>query len=162
MLWKWEGHQDPGLRCWSIHPGPLNGEREATFSIGGVPLCHIPNERLMNWTELLGGKKRGSGDVFGAPESSKRRGDRKRNGEGKAWGHGEKHRGERDIKIHFKKERPVIRKTDGDDDSCQTQLTSLPLRQRCRTHPSSASYPVTSPSVMMWKNVVNSPCAERL
>lgn len=67
-LSKREGHQGPSL-SWSVHLGPLNWEkeaqREATFSIGGVPLCHIPNERLMNWTELLGERKGALGTFSG-------------------------------------------------------------------------------------------------
>lgn len=49
------------------------------------------------------GKKRGSGDVFRAPENRKQCGDRKRNEKRKVQGHREKQPERYDIKIHFKK-----------------------------------------------------------
>ncbi len=90
-LWEWEGHQGPGLRGWSVHPGPLNRHREwGHFQHWGRSALPYSQWKINELNRAARGKKRGSGDVFGAPESRKQCGDRKRNGKRKARGRGEK------------------------------------------------------------------------
>ncbi len=57
------GPRPERLKCPSR--ASKQAQREATSSIGGVPLCHIPNERLMNCTEQLEERKGALGTFAG-------------------------------------------------------------------------------------------------
>ncbi len=91
-LWEWEGHQGPGLRGWSVHPGPLNRHREwGHFQHWGRSALPYSQWKII-WTEQSSSRKeKGLWGRFRGPwEQRKQCGDRKRNGKRKARGRGEK------------------------------------------------------------------------